>query len=162
MIDNKELISPSLGSRDLIQMRMSLRDTIARRWAQNIWGGGYVFQHADKKVNDTFNEFSIKNKLLEQMTYIERMLSANGRVLVTLNETESGDVMLNIAPPYYLANVARTFCTPTLAVVYQTFNHDQDAYVIKSTYTLQQVKHEVYSYNKDSDEVNLLGDSGKI
>ena len=57
MIDNKELISPTMGSRDLIQMRMSLRDTIARRWAQNIWGGGYVFQHADKKVNDVFNEF---------------------------------------------------------------------------------------------------------
>ncbi|MGD7651286.1 hypothetical protein [Ralstonia pseudosolanacearum] len=96
------------------------------------------------------------------MTYIERMLSSYGRVLVTLNETESGDIMLNVAPPYYLANVARTFCTPTLAVVYQTFNHDQNAYVIKSTYTLQRVTHELFSKNEETEEIELLGDSGKL
>ena len=148
----KEMVNPTTGSRELITMRLNLRDTIARRWAQNLWGGGYIFQHADKQINKTFNEFAIKNKLLEQMTYIERMLSSYGRVLVTLNETESGDIMLNVAPPYYLANVARTFCTPTLAVVYQTFNHDQNAYVIKSTYTLQRVTHELFSKNEETEE----------
>lgn len=158
----KEMINPTLGTKDLIQMRLNLRDTIARRWAQNIWGSGYVFQHADKQINEVFNEFAIKNKLLTQMTYIERMLSSYGRVLVTLNETETGDIMLNVAPPYYLANVARTFCTPTLAVVYQTFNHDQNAYVIKSTYTLQRVTHEIFTNNEETNEIELLGDSGKI
>ena len=122
-----------------------LRNMVARKISNNMWGSGFLFQAQDEKMEKVFKKFSKINKFENMCSYAERQLSLYGRVIITINKTKTGEILLNVPNPFYYQGVGKVFIQPQLAVIWQRFTIDSVLYVVKSTYDCEKVVNELYT-----------------
>lgn len=140
-------ISKVSNNVDCVTIAESMRELLARKTSNSIWGKGFVFSTQNEKIKETFKIVDKNNQLLNFFAFCERELSKKGRVIVTLNKTRGGEIMLSLGIPNYFNGVARVFINEELAVVYQRYKIDQTNYIIKSTYDTKRCINEIYDNN---------------
>lgn len=122
----------------------TLRESVARKNANNIWGKGFTFSSDDEEIVKKFHRINRLNNLDNLFSFVERQCSLFGRAVITINPTQSGDFMLNVTSPFWFNGVGRSFIQPQLAVIFQRVKYDNYSYVIKSTFTDKIVKNDVF------------------
>lgn len=142
----EDLFKKTKDSKELERIKtiMSMRETLARRNANNIWGNGFVFNSGEKDLNNKFEEFNKRNRLNDLFHYAENIKSLYGRVVITMNKNKSGHIMLGISDPWFYAQVGKVFVTETLAVIWQRVITDQKHFFLRSEYTTEYVKNNWY------------------
>lgn len=133
-------------------MKYTMRELLSRKMSNIIWGCGFTFSTENEKIKKQFKIIDKNNQLLNLFAFCERQLSKTGRVIITLNKTKAGHIMISLGVPNWFNGVGRIFINEELAVVYQRIKIDQTNYVIKSTYDTQRCVNEVY----DSDNTMLV------
>lgn len=121
-----------------------MRGYLAKRNSTIIWGNGFIFNSDNEELEKFVNKFVRDYRLNEMFFYIEEKLSKYGRCLITLNQTQDGEIKPNLTDNMYLNQVAKSFYSEDLAVVWQRIHHDQSNYWIKSTYDRQKCVNDVY------------------
>lgn len=125
---------------------LQMREALARKVSNNIWGEGFDLQSDNEAINKKYKEFKEINDLDNLFMFVERQCSKFGKSIITINPTEDGkNFMLNTTDPFWFTGVGKSFIQPQLAVIYQRVNVSQSFYFIKTTYTPKYVKSEVYS-----------------
>lgn len=140
-------------SRDEQKFIWGLREMLARKMSSNIWGNKYIFQSQDKNIEAKFKKFEKMNNLTNMFGYVERQLSLNGRSIITINKTKTGDVMLNVPNPFYFQGLGKVFVQPQLAIIYQRYQIDNRSYIVKTIYDCFKVVNEVYSLSGDDNKL---------
>lgn len=138
-----------------------LREAVARKISLTIWGEGYLFQSNNKKINDCFKKAEFICELQNTLAYIERNCSMYGRAIITINKTESGDYMLNVADPYYFSGVGKAFIQPQLAVIWQRFVVDTKHFIVESIYDCNKVVNKLYT-SQDGKEIRVFEGEAEI
>lgn len=126
------------------QISYSMRDFLAKKNANQLWGGGYKFQSPNEQIVKAFNDFAQENRLGYLLKFIERELSLHGRVIVVLNKTKGGKLKINLANPFFYAAIGKVFVNEELAVLWQRVNLDNGTWYIKSTYDREKCVNELY------------------
>lgn len=147
--------------KERIKTIISMRETLARRNANNIWGNGFTFDCPDKKINETFEKLSKRNRLNDLFHYAEFIKSLHGRVVITMNKNKAGQIMLNISDPYFYSQVGKVFITEVLAVIWQRIIVDNKHFYLRSEYTTKYVKNDWYSEPVENEKM-LIWDSEKV
>lgn len=129
-----------------------MRRYLAKRNSTIIWGSGIVFESQDEKLTSFFNDYYRKQQILPLMVWTEELLSRYGRVIITISKTRDGKYKLNLTDPVFLNAVGKSFFTEELAVVWQRFVYDNQNFWVKSTYTKQYCKNEIFV----GDETNKI------
>lgn len=135
----------ALANSELNQYRWGMREALARKNSSNIWGNSFLFQSQKDKITKKFNRLNKLNNLQNLFSFIEKEVSKYGRSLITINKTETGDVLFNVIPPIFFSGVGKAFWTPQLAEVYQKFTIDNKNIIVKSIYTTKEVRNEFYT-----------------
>ena len=128
----------------LITIR-NMRDFLARKNANQLWGNGFKFETQNEKLKKMFEKIRKTNRLDYLFYHLETQLSLHGRVLVTINKTKSGELRLNVANPYFYNSIGNVFFTEELAVIWQRVVYDTQSYFIKSIYDREKVVNEIYT-----------------
>lgn len=138
-----------------------LRESVARKTANNIWGKGFTFSSDEEEKVKAFNKINNLNRLDNLFSYVERQCSLFGRSVITINPTQSGDFMLNVTSPFWFNGVGKSFIQPQLAVIFQRVKYDNYSYIIKSTFNNKIVKNEVFG-GVNGDMVRVYDKEAKI
>lgn len=125
------------------QVVFSMRDFLAKKNANLIWGNDYTFE-ADDKILSAFNKFAKINRLPQLLKFVERELSLHGRAIIVMNKNKKGDIMLNIANPFFYTAIGKVFVTEALAVVWQRIIIGSGTYFVKSVYDTQKCENTIY------------------
>lgn len=144
----EENITKSNNNVTCSDIAFNMRELLARKVSNVIWGKGFIFNSENENIKKHFKIIDKNNQLLNFFAFCERQLSKIGRVIVTLNKTNGGNIMLSLGVPNWFNGVGRIFINEELAVVYQRIKIDQTNYVIKSTYDTQKCINEVYDNNE--------------
>lgn len=147
--ENDKTLALSYSEKD--QYRWGMREALARKNASNIWGNSFLFQSQEDKITKKFNRLNKLNNLQNLFSFIEREVSKYGRSLITINKTETGDVLFNVIPPIFFSGVGKAFWTPQLAEVYQKFTIDNKNIIVKSIYTTKEVRNEFYTLGEKNE-----------
>ena len=123
---------------------MSMRENLAQRNANNVWGNGFKFNSEDEKLIKAFKRIDKNNKLKSLFQFCEWMKSIYGRAIITLNKDKGGEVRFNITNPYFFNQVGKIFVTETVAVIYQRYIVDSKHFYLKTTYDTKKVVNEWY------------------
>lgn len=125
------------------QIIFSMRDFLAKKNANLIWGGDYTFE-SDDKILTTFNRFAKNNRLPQLLKFVERELSLHGRVIIVMNKNKKGDIMLNIANPFFYTAIGKVFVNEELAVIWQRIIIGSGTYFVKSVYDTEKCVNTIY------------------
>lgn len=153
--------SLALFNNELNQFRWGMREALSRKNASNIWGNSFLFQSEKDEITKKFNRLNKLNNLQNLFSFIEKEVSKYGRSLITINKTETGDVLFNVIPPIFFSGVGKAFWTPQLAEVYQKFNIDNKNIIVKSIYTTKEVRNEFYTLG-DRNELLVMDSTNEI
>lgn len=129
------------------QISYSMRDYLAKKNANQLWGSGYKFDSSNEQIVKSFNDFAQENRLIFLLKFIERELSLHGRVIVVLNKTKGGKLKINLANPFFYAAIGKVFVNEELAVLWQRVILDNGTWYIKSTYDREKCVNELYDTN---------------
>lgn len=165
VIDSQNLSQLKLNTEDWerVKVSLSLRNSLAQRNSNNIWGNGFVFDSKNEKLIKAFKKLDKNNRLNQLFYYAQIQKSLYGRAIITINKNSGGDIMLNIVDPYYFSQVGRVFVTETLAVIWQRFVLDNYHFYLKSTYDTEKVVNEWYQESENKmDEIQLIYDAEKV
>mgnify|MGYP002507123683 CR=1 FL=1 len=144
----------NIARKEEILVVMSMRQSLARRNANNIWGNGFNFESDIDALKTTFNKINRQNRLIDLFYAAEEQKSLYGRAVFTINKTEGGEVKVNLCDPYFFNAVGKVFVDESLAVVYQRFISDTYHFYLRTTYTTEKVTNEWFS--KDDAEGKLV------
>lgn len=129
------------------QISYSMRDYLAKKNANQLWGSGYKFDSDNEQIVKAFNDFAQQNKLIFLLKFIERELSLHGRVIMVLNKTKKGELKINLANPFFYAAIGKVFVNEEVAVLWQRVILDNGTWYIKSTYDREKCVNELYDFN---------------
>lgn len=161
-LDINEVSNSKLSKNKKDMFKWQMRDTLARKMSSTIWGQKYIFQARDLAIENKFGRLEKINNLPNLFGFIERELSLNGRVVVTINKSKSGDILLNIPNPFYLTTVGKAFVQPELAVIYQKFTVENHSFIVKSRYDTKKVISEVYKINDQNETIRVWDQETEI
>lgn len=147
----------SRDKQEELQTIMSMRRSLAKRNANNIWGNGFNFESDIDALKTAFNRVNRKNRLIDLFYAAEEQKSLYGRAVFTINKTEEGEVMINLCDPYFFNAVGKVFVQETIAVVYQRFISDTYNFFLKTTYTTKKVVNEWFT-SKDGGATMMVWD----
>lgn len=145
------------------QIIYSMRDFLAKKNANQIWGNNYTFEAESEDIVNAFNEFATKNRLLPLFKFIERELSLNGRVIVVLNKNKKGELKINVANPFFYAAIGKVFVNEELAVIWQRVILDTGTFYVKSTYDTEKCVNQIFDESNQMvvyDAVKEIGSLG--
>lgn len=157
----EQICNSEKGSKN--QVIYSMRDFLAKKNANQLWGGDYTIESEDENLIKTFNKFALKNRFLPLVKFIERELSLHGRVIVTINKQKNGELRLNVANPFFYAAIGKVFVTEELAVLWQRVVLDNGTFYVKSIYDTEKCVNEIYDMNNQMvvyDQVKQIKDLG--
>lgn len=137
----------------------NMRDFLARKNANQIWGNGFKFETQNEKLKKIFNKICKTNRLEYLVYHLETQLSLHGRVLITINKTKGGEIKLNVANPFFYNSIGNVFMTEELAVIWQRVVYDTQTYFIKSIYDKEKVVNEIYT---NQNQIMVFGEFRKI
>lgn len=145
-----------------IKVSLSMRNSLAQKISNNIFGNGFVFDSKNEKLIKAFKKLDRNNRLNQLFYYAQIQKSLYGRAIITINKNRGGDIVLNPVDPYYFSQVGRVFVTETLAVIWQRFVLDNYHFYLKSTYDTEKVENEWYEDSESKmGEIQLILDAEK-
>lgn len=127
------------------EVALSMREFLAKKNANQIWGNGFTFESEQENIQKAFEKFSKDNRLAPTLKFIERELSLHGRVIVSLFKTKGNNIKLNIANPFFYSAIGKTFVNENLAVLWSKIETSNNTFFVKSIYDRQKVVNELYS-----------------
>lgn len=122
----------------------SMRDYLAKKNANQLWGSGYKFDSPNEQILKAFNDFAQENRLIYLLKFIERELSLHGRVILVLNQTKGGKLKINVANPFFYSAIGKVFVNDEIAVLWQRVVLDNGTWYVKSTYDKFKCKNEIF------------------
>lgn len=131
------------------QIALNMRNTLAQRNANNIWGNGFNFESKNEELVKGFKKLNRNNRLNQLFYYMQIYKSLYGRAIITMNKNKNGDIMLNLTDPWFFTQIGKVFVTEVLAVVWQRLIVDSKSYYLKSTYTTEYVENDWYFENEE-------------
>ncbi len=126
------------------QIVYSMRDFLAKKNANSVFGSGFTFECEDENLVNEFHSFVRDNRFEPLVKFIERELSMHGRTIVLINKNKDGEIRLNVANPFFYAAIGKVFVTEELAVVWQRVVLDTSTYYVKSIYDREKMVNEIY------------------
>lgn len=133
----------------------NMRDFLARKNANQLWGGGYRFETQNEALQQEFEQWAKQNRLQFFFHFVETQLSLHGRAILTINKTKTGEIRLNIANPFFYCAIGNTFVTEQLAVIWQRIIYDNKAFYVKSIYDTQKVVNQIYN---EQNQIMVFGE----
>lgn len=148
-----------INQRRLYEISEELRyvdiiDDIALKHATIYMGNGIEFKSKDPKIHEQWHKMLKRNKLDDVMFFVEKLLSRNGAVFLTINRNAKNEAMLNITNIWFPQFANKCFATSTQAVIYEQFNIDNQIRIMRSYYDTEKV--ERYIVDKNENRISNL------